>query len=443
MNKKVFFFLILCLACDNETQREVNRLREQLNGKEEEQTAALDRLARIGPGASAALPDLKRLYRRSGLQTRERIVPVVLAIDPEGKECIPFLKEVIKDRFVHVGEMGIKGLRQVGARQEIDFLTGLLVHEIPGHRAEAAHALAVLLPESRRSEAALLAALEKEKDPRSRAFMQMALLRLDPASLPRKRAFEKFFTDPDAEARQFAVGFLQALPFDSAEKLVILRRALKDRDIRTRRMATRISGLMGEEAAELIPLLFEIFYEKDHALSREAIRALGRVDPSGKKLMPHLTRALRSRDSRVRTEAVVGLGQIADPGSLSDLRRMLSDPADLVKVEAMRAISRLGATGQTALPDFLPNLRSPNPEVAFVAAESLGSFGPSVIGPLEAYLTSPSAEVREKAVLVLGWIEAPDPRIEALLARALSDKEKLVQSAAKQALQNRKGDKVP
>lgn len=421
----------------------MERLRNQLKGTTEQKLASLGRLGQIGPDAAQALPDLEQLYRGSDLKIREQIVPVVVALDPEGKQCIPFLKEVTKDRFVHVGEMGIKGLRTVGARSEVPFLIELLGHEIPGHRAEAAHALALLLPESRIADAPLVAALKGEKEPRTRAFMQMALLRLDPADQERKKAFQALFTDKDPEARQFAVGFLQALPFDSAEKLNVLRRALKDPDMRTRRMATRISGLMGEEAAELIPLLFDIFYEKDHALSREAIRALGRVDPSGEKLLPHLGRALRSGDARVRTEAVVGLGQIASPSSLADLRRMLSDPADLVRLEAMRAIARLGPAGQPAMLDFLPNLRSPSAEVAYVAAESLGAFGPSVIDPLEPYLQSPEAPVREKAILVLGWIRAEDPRIDSWIEKFLKDPETAVQAAARQAQQNRSRGKKP
>jgi HEAT repeat protein len=71
--------------------------------------------------------------------------------------------------------------------------------------------------------------------------------------------------------------------------------------------------------------------------------ALGELIAQGKAAMPVLTQAARSESADVRALAMEGLGTIADPASLSDVRRGLEDPDGRVRSLAAVALNRLGA----------------------------------------------------------------------------------------------------
>jgi HEAT repeat protein len=71
--------------------------------------------------------------------------------------------------------------------------------------------------------------------------------------------------------------------------------------------------------------------------------ALGELIAQGTRATGVLTRAMRSDSADVRKLAMEGLGKIADPASLSDVRRGLEDPDGRVRSLAAVALNRLGA----------------------------------------------------------------------------------------------------
>ena len=401
-----------------------------------EVTVAVGKLAALGPAAAVVIPDLVALYGRSDFNVRLAIVQALPLIDPQGRQILPLLRRAVVDRFINVRARAVSGLRKVNARSEIPLLTSLLADENRIIRGEAAHALALMVPEGRTAIRALQSALAVEKDGQVRAFFTLALVRLAPENPAHLNSFRKLFSDRDPEARQFAIIFLRRTPIESAERLRLLATGLRDADALTRRMAIRGTGQLGEEAASLMPILFERFRETEPAMSREAIRALGRVDPQGERLTPYLVHALKDPSPRVRADAAVGLGQIANPAVLPDLMGASRDPVKNVRLEALRAIGRLGPAGAPAVPMLLGQLAAGDREVGFVAAETLSGMGAASFEPLRQKLLDPNPRVRERALFALGSMGPQAHAAKHDIESARRDPDADVRAAAAQALQH-------
>ena len=83
----------------------------------------------------------------------------------------------------------------------------------------------------------------------------------------------------------------------------------------------------------------------------------------GAELVPELRRALGDSDAGVRSGAARSLGLLQVPGVGAELRPLLRDPEAQVRLDALRALERLGLATPVA-PELVAD---PDPRVARVA----------------------------------------------------------------------------
>jgi HEAT repeat protein len=208
-----------------------------------------------------------------------------------------------------------------------------------------------------------------------------------------------------------------------------------------------------------IPTLIEAICHADGEVSRWATRAFW---PEGWKetWIAPLLMMLRSTDSEIRLWAVQTLGQIGDTHTTwttfsaherKDFRAngfsspqgtevgaallqvMLSDPDELVRSGAVRAIENIGPQAEVAVSALVEVVQKSNQKEQRIAAiQALASIGPQAQGTafLLDLLTDPDGQIPWRVLEALGprspWI----PQVIPVLIAALKDGAKKIRSRA-------------
>ncbi len=236
---------------------------------------------------------------------------------------------------------------------------------------------------------------------------------------------------------------------------------------------------LGPDAAESAgPCLVSLLSSTNSAELAAAILALGEVLYRPEEVVPKLVPFLTNLDTLVRTEASYTLGTYkASPDvTLKPLIERLSDPHEVVKANAARALGRMGTDARPAVdalvavlrtnrastrivPRALEALFSITPDVfpvtqvemdqwvatnapadpyframAETARERLGFHEPNLTSDCLGLVKSPKAYIRWEALERLGQCGHDSQEVRAALTAGLSDPNGLVRHTARQAL---------
>jgi HEAT repeat protein len=141
-----------------------------------------------------------------------------------------------------------------------------------------------------------------------------------------------------------------------------------------------------------------------HALAgsniEERIRAVSQLLGQGKTAVLPLAELLANEDPTVRASAAEILGTLGDPAALDALIRGLNDADARVRLSATTAIGRV-KHGRSAAA-LAPLLEDQDNKVAAAAANGLENLGELSVEPVFKFLNHQSAEVRVRAIDVLG-----------------------------------------
>jgi peptidyl-prolyl cis-trans isomerase B (cyclophilin B) len=272
-----------------------------------------------------------------------------------------------------------------------------------------------------------VAARLADPDPLVRARAALALARVGSADAP--ALLSPLLRDPSAYVRltsAFGLGILEGeLPSETVSELV---EALSDEDPRVRgRAAEALARKQGQAAAESIGGAVASWSPKGHepydwtepvtsslpvehvdlrlglfALARigslrwswDALATEGRTprfawwpaawaasELEGDELQPLFLFYAGSPDPVLRLYGARGLGALAPDRASDGVRQLLFDPNDKVRIEAVRAIARLG--GSNLVPDLLSHLGA---DSVYVQTEILKAFAvlrdPATVEPL-------------------------------------------------------------
>ena len=264
--------------------------------------------------------------------------------------------------------------------------------------------------------------------------------------------------NPEAAVRQAVISALNSMGHPDMPDRI--RTLLADPDPLARESAVRIAGYFSypqcverflertrdpEEnirraAVENLPYLDDdrAFSHLVHALLNDsprvraaAAKALTHVE--GNKALPHLLKALKDEAPWVRFFAARSLGRHRSTAASEALtERITGDPAQHVRIEAIKAIAEIGGKGTLSL--LTPLVKDPNPDIARAAIRGLGQLDhPGAPAPLFEVLGSTDPEIRIAALHALG--ESRDPEAsEKLQWVATTDRDEKVVAAAMQIL---------
>ena len=106
----------------------------------------------------------------------------------------------------------------------------------------------------------------------------------------------------------------------------------------------------------------------------QAAKALGRLGWLAREAMPVLMMSLGDEDSKVREAAAQAVGQMG-PEALAALCAMLTHSDKYVRRQSVWAMGKLGPLAKSALSHLIAALRDPDPRTATGAAQAIGCMG--------------------------------------------------------------------
>ncbi len=251
------------------------------------------------------------------------------------------------------------------------------------------------------------------------------------------------------------MSFLLAGCAGGARSVPALIRALKSGKPEVRADAARRLGEMGPEAAPAVPSLVEALKDRNVSVFRAAGDALVHFSTES---APALTAMGRDPSAWVRCRAVETLGRFASSPELVPVFMKAMEDHDQCVHD--KAVDALGRAGGPAVPSLVGSLKSPNPAMRRAASEALSrmpaetreraafpiiqqlrgkdeysrgeaelllsEMGRPAAPSLIPLLDDPEADLRRRAVVILGRIGVADDAVVKGLTARLADSDRLV-----------------
>jgi HEAT repeat protein len=508
---------VLC-GIDREAQQQGVTLLVEMLGADtiEVRRTALESLAKFGAKASSAIPALlKRVEAMEAVPARSDdlnlAVPIFKTIQEVGNGDDPLLVEALvrmlksKDRVQPVvrgcaaetlgrylgsgREMVLQAL--LDAMDDPDFwvrinagrslasqgtvaaeaippIIRLLRIEDRSLRSQAALVLGTFGPAAQMASAALLVALDDEKDyvrksaedalnavsPIESEMADEALEALRrgdvsqrlaavcdlvrPASIAQqnihsKTRFEALrmaLGDPAPNVRATAAAALGRLGRQAEEATPALLAAMKDEMPEVRVLtATALGRVAAGDQKAVETLGLALIGDPDVNVRNAAASALGWMGPPAAAAGPVMIRALNDTDPTVRVHVIVALGRIGPAdGSFATVLKTIAeqDPSADFRIWAIRALGLIGAKSSIVVPTLVRLLDDADFDIGNSAAYQLGGIRPTreVLPALLARVNDENPRQRSLAVYTLGML-GPEVATEALpaLIPALRDQD--------------------
>ncbi len=361
------------------------------------------------------------------------------------------------------------------AAEAIPPIIRLLRTEDRNLRGHAANVLGKFGHSAQVASAALLVALDDEKD-HVRKSAEDALNAVSPIEWETADEALGALRLGDISQRRAAIcdlvrpGSTDQEEIHSKTRVEALRAALGDRAPNVRATAAAALARLGCQAAEVAPALVATMKDEMPEVRVLSATALGRVAPGDEKAIetlglaltgdpdvdvrnaaasalgwmgtqaaaagPVLIRALNDCDETVRVHVIVALGRIGPAdGSFATVLKIIADqdPSADFRIWAIRALGLIGAKSNNVVPTLLKMLDDANVDIRNAAAYSLGEIRPTraVLPALLGKLNDGNPSERSLAACTLGML-GPEVATEALpaLIRALRDEDDDVRKGA-------------
>jgi HEAT repeat protein len=304
-------------------------------------------------------------------------------------------------------------------------------------------------PDSRRFVPGLIAVMDDDAVPwmtRRQAALtlgRLGALARDAVPAVAKHLGETCADDPEISPQRWALSALALFGREAKDVTPQLIELLRDE--RTSHI-TRLGCLealsqIGPAAPDAIAALWkqlESSLNADEELAVASAQALGMIGPAAAAATPVLMRAAQAADDDLRHEAAQALGRIGVSAQdaqplLCDL--MIGDDSELVRDAAMTA---LGQTGPTGWPLVEPLLAVENAEIRERAVTVVGHWrvaAKTILPALEPLLADPEPRVRLAAAKSWRSLTGQHQRVWPLLIELLTDADRPVRRGASLELQ--------
>ena len=217
------------------------------------------------------------------------------------------------------------------------------------------------------------------------------------------RLFE-LLEDSNEEVSTRSAEVLGSYPYAELQEFV--QKMISSPDAARRR---RVAALMGIMSQAVPPAIFGILIkDTDPLVRKEAIKGVGLHKFS--KAFPSLRSALSDVDARVREEAVTAFAELGGEVPLQEIVTLLGSAGESLDCAIIRALGRIGS--QEAGSALVRHLQKEGISrcIEFALIDALGIIGyqPAVPTIISCYLNHVDADIRRRAVQVLGEIADPD-----------------------------------
>jgi HEAT repeat protein len=373
------------------------------------QSAAEEALKGIGPEAA---PELAKLFRKGGTESRGRIAQVLGKFGPD---AMPLFRELLRDGdrgarlavtggLQNVGPAAIsvliellrngdgeirlaatKSLQDIGPAV-VPAVTGLLTHDAKEVRHHVAILLGSLGPDAKAAAPAIAELLsDHDLEVRLAAAWAATIVGCDPPLvIPRLKVMlrEK---DPNARCEVAEALVRTGAPEGKAAAVAPLIEIVRSKDAGFHRAVADL-GWIGPQAKEAIPAVMELLRDTRKLGNRRnrrevrqiAAHALTTMGPEAKAaLVPALIEFLASTDPGTRRFALESLQPLVPEARISvpALTALLSDADPGVRVQAAWTVAGIGLPARAAAPALMTLSRDKDKEARVAAAGALAAVG--------------------------------------------------------------------
>ena len=191
-----------------------------------------------------------------------------------------------------------------------------------------------------------------------------------------------------------------------AELQEFLKEMISSPDVARRRRAAALIGIMSQWVP---PDVFGVLInDTDPLVRKEAIKGMGLHKYT--KAFPSLLSALNDIDTRVKEEAVTAFAEFGNEAPLQAIVTLLGSAGESLDCAVIRALGRIGSEEAGAVLVGHLQKKGISRCVEFALTDALGMIGyrPAVPIIINTYLNHVDADIRRRAVQVLGEIADPD-----------------------------------
>ena len=299
-----------------------------------------------------------------------------------GRPAIQEITQALEAKPVNVRRRAAKVLGRFGAKAKAatDSLFQRLKDPEAKVRSEAAEALGMIVPDSKRLAAELIRLAQQDEDRqiRNRAMtICFGSLKLPETTLAALAI--PLLDDSDSNECCIAVAYLANRTPHVAEEAAI-QWLLKVDKRAVREAAAALLKKAGPEAKSSVPIFIEMLKDQKRSVRYSAAVMLGKIGQAAQQAVPELINLLRSKDLADQHAAVLGLTGIGREAktAIPLLIAILKDGSASrdVREHTPQAIAKIGPA-KTVVPMLLELLEgNESDEVRRLSAYALGKFGP-------------------------------------------------------------------
>jgi HEAT repeat protein len=390
-------------------------------------------LARIGPGATAAVGPLISSLESGPREVAEKAAYALVAIAPDDEEALRALVAALGTGARRPAELALASAGP-GA---VPLLIEALGEEDPTFQAAAARSLGTFGKDATAAVPALLRAAGTVKDQKGHPARQDFILALAGIGPPVVPQLVKGLSDKDPAIRATAAGALRDIGSGAIDAVPALVRSLDDPDIEVRALACEALGVHGPAAREAVPHLVSLVRQGKVAVQRNAVDALGRIGVFSRAAESALLDVLSRKDLNTGLRAARALVLIGgDPApaipilisshsspDAAKLLALIGKPAVPALVEALDhpnlfvkkgVVMALGEMDNAGAAEAVPSLvasleKKSDIRLRYLVCRTLGNIGPGAVDALPALkqLLHDGEQAYPYAVEAIGKI-APD-----------------------------------
>lgn len=234
---------------------------------------------------------------------------------------------------------------------------------------------------------------------------------LGPAGGPAVPQVAALMDNPDPEVRMYCLLVFQDVGPPAAIALPAIRRELTSRTAPLRRHALRAIARIGPAAEDVLLDLMLMLTVPNAAEHRwELFEALCALGPAAKPVIPALRRAVGLPEADFSVGAATALALLEPSGDQIPARLIgaLASPEAAERLAGVRGLKMLGARCVGSVPLLIARLADSAREVRQLAAEALGTLGPTAapaLAALRQLSTDPDEIVRNVAIWATDRIE--------------------------------------
>jgi len=403
------------------------------NPDEKARIAAIDSLAKLGPGAQDAVKDLAEQLADKSAMVRAHAAWALGRVGKGAQSAAPALVKSAADPDFHVRRESVEALMSIGDVELANpVLAAALEDKEPSVRVAALDALtefgAAGVP-------VLASALSK---PDTRYWAALALGELGPVAKGALPQLTEALSDEHPDVRREILLAIGRLGAEAAPAVPTITKLVSDKDQSVQNAAAYSLGQIGPPAKSSLDALREGMKSTDELMPTVCAWAMARIEPDSKEAWanakPLLLAALRHKNPRVQALSLKGLLDMGTPPAelLPVLNEVLAE-SDPKLVDEILAV--LASSGHEGLPGLILALKRPESRGhAALLLERLGPKASEAVPGLIVAAGDKSAEVRREALYALGAILAGKGPADPAIIAALDDQDTQVRATAAYAL---------